>query len=474
MLEEFQEFLTTDPVHADVVNAKIITPGNKLVDFVSRPYSADVIGIEWDASQKTPKLRWIDGAGRYIAALPSDYFDKHAIFDRRRCIYVRDSGEIIVGEDGRGTNLFDDQGFAKESFGYNDSEYDVLVQKPKFYGKFASHYPYYRWWVSAEPHAGFEIWPTFRQRYPDIGSLNGAPVPIADHWYDGAYEAYGYVDSGEFKLGSQPGRRPVTGNSGTDDSHADWDPYPGLVDDNVPDISLGRDGEFIINIAEKCAGLVGDGFGITNFWNYAGDQLLMYIEYGTLDLQTALGKGIVDLSSGNKFAGKYTGADDINSRLADNGTGVGSGVDGKTPVTWRGIENPYGNVWKFIIGCNFKSDGIFRTINRDGTGTLAGTMGAGSYEEGEGRVPTSNGYVSGIMEDELGGLAIMPSEAKGSDSTYFCDYWYYNSGDRILLAGGRWSHGRAAGPGFRHAAYDVTSSARYHGTRLELRKPEVN
>ena len=45
MIEAFQEILTTDPVHADVMNTKIVAPGNKLVEFVKRPYSGDVIGL---------------------------------------------------------------------------------------------------------------------------------------------------------------------------------------------------------------------------------------------------------------------------------------------------------------------------------------------------------------------------------------------------------------------------------------------
>jgi len=61
-------------------------------------------------------------------------------------------------------------------------------------------------------------------------------------------------------------------------------------------------------------------------------------------------------------------------------------------------------------------------------------MADGSYEEGSG-VPQVNGYVSGLLEDELGGMAFMPSAVNGSDSTYLCDYWYAPTGDRILLAG---------------------------------------
>ncbi len=474
MIEAFQEILTTDPVHADVMNTKIVAPGNKLVDFVTRhPYSGDIIGIQWDSSSKDPRLQWIDGTGRYLPYLPPDYFDKHSIFDRRRCVYIREDGHIEVGADGAGSDIIGLDG--KPSYGsFTDDEYDILVRKPKFYVKFEYSAPYYRWWVASEQHAGFDVWPLFRQRYDDIQSLTpGDPAPAADYWFDGAFEAYGYVDDGKFKLGSQTDRKPVTGNSGTDAGHVDWDPYPGLVDANVPDITLTKDGEFTISIAEKCAGLVGDGFGITNFWNYCGDQLLMYIEYATFDIQTVLGKGIVDLASGNKFAGKYTGADNINGRLAANGTGVGSGVDGKTPVAWRGIENPYSNVWKFIIGANFDQSGAkYRLIKRDGTGALAIPLGAGTYEEGTG-VPLNDAYVSRIMTSELGGLAIMPSQAAGSDSTYLCDYWWYPRGaNYILLAGGYWFAGRYAGPGDRYASDAVSRSSRVVGARVEFRPPK--
>lgn len=148
MIEAFQEILTTDPVHADVMNTKIVAPGNKLVEFVKRPYSGDVIGFEWDASSSSPVLRRIDGGGRYITHLPSDYFDKHRIFDRCRCTRDRTTGEITLSPNGRGDGLVLD-----------GTAGDVLVRKPKYYYKFECEYPYYRWWFSAEPHVGFSVWP---------------------------------------------------------------------------------------------------------------------------------------------------------------------------------------------------------------------------------------------------------------------------------------------------------------------------
>lgn len=423
------------------------------VDFLAQ-LNSPIIGIEWDAASASPTLTRIDAAGAPLVGLDPTFFDKHRIFDRRRCTRDRATGEITMSSNGRGDGLVLD-----------GSEGDVLVRKPKYYYKFECEYPYFRYWFSAEPHVGFSVWPAFMQRGDPLNPT------AADYLYSGAYEAYGYVDGGAFKLGSAAGKKPVTGNSGTDLEHADWDPYPGLIDANVPDITLTREGEFTITIAEKCASLVGTGFGITNFWNYVGDQLLMYLEFGTFDIQTALGLGVTDLPTGTKYAGLLTGADSIDARLAENGTGVGSGVNGKTPVAWRGIENPYGNVWKFIIGCNFKAGGIFRTIKRDGSGTLAGTMADGSYDEGTG-VSTVNGYISGLLEDELGGMAVMPAAVNGSSSTYLCDYWYAPTGDRILRAGGLWNYGRNAGPSCRTADSAVSNSGRSNGARVEFRPPE--
>ena len=88
-------------------------------------------------------------------------------------------------------------------------------------------------------------------------------------------------------------------------------------------------------------------------------------------------------------------------------------------------------------------------------------------------LPGSDGYVSALLEDELGGLAIMPSATGGSSSTYLCDNWFAPVGsDRILLAGGDWYSARRAGPGCRYARFTGTDSYRDRGARVEFRPPE--
>ena len=80
---------------------------------------------------------------------------------------------------------------------------------------------------------------------------------------------------------------------------------------------------------------------------------MFYTEYASLDSQTALGKGIVDLASGTDFAGLLTGALSADTNIGVNGTGVGTGTNGQTPIVYRGIENLWGNTWTWVIGINF-------------------------------------------------------------------------------------------------------------------------
>jgi hypothetical protein len=397
--------------------------------------NSPIIGIEWDTMSSSPTLTRIDALGHEIEAVDTTFFDRHPVFGGRwRCVRDRATGKITYGANARGDGLILD-----------GSAGDVLVRKPAYYCRFEfdDGTDLARWWVSARPAAGFSLHPYYYMR--------GGGVP-APYMFSGAYEAYGLVYGGQFRLGSASGKQPVTG--GVD--------YPDLP----------NSGRLNIGDAELYASRISPGnAGCESFWGYCADQLLMYIEYGTFDIQTALGKGIVDLSSGEGFAGKLTGADNIDSRLAENGTGTGDGVNGETPVCWRGIENPYGNVWKFIIGANVNLNGDFRVIRRDGLGTLAGTLAEGSYESGTG-LPTTSGYISGLLHTDLAGVAFLPSAAAGSDSSYLCDYWYAPTGDRILLAGGLWSDGRIAGPGCRLATSTVSTSYRSLGARVEFRPPE--
>jgi hypothetical protein len=389
------------------------------------------VGVKWDSSSNSSTLTRIDINGNTITPSAS-FFDNHKLWGGiRRCVRNRTTGAITYGSDNAGTGLTLD-----------GSAGDVLVEIPTAKYKYQKVGDVYYFWLIpyTSEDTKFTIHPSAVQR--------GGTVRTKI--YVGAFESYGYLDGSTFKLGSASGKTPVTGAVA----------YP-----NLP-----NSGGLNLDDAELYAKNAGFS-GITNVWTYAYLRLLMYIEYGTFDIQTALGKGIVDLASGTGFAGKNTGADSIDSRLGTNGTGTGSGTNGQTPVCWRGIENPYGNVWEFMAGINmFLSDGSYRVLKRDGTGTPASTLAEGSYETGAGTVPVAaDGYIDGIQSDELGALSFVPSSNSGSSSTYLCDQFSYpRYNPSVVRFGGDWASGLTAGVGGWNATSAPSHSGRTIGARLEF------
>jgi hypothetical protein len=389
------------------------------------------VGIEWDTSSNSPTLKRIDVNGDELIT-DASFFNNHAIWGSiGRCVRNRSTGVISYGQNARGDGL-----------SLTGTAGDVLVEIPTAKVRYEVDGAKRRWWIApiVSELSYYSIHPSAVQR--------GGTVRTKI--YVGAFEADGYLDGSTFKLGSASGKTPVTGD--------------------VAYLNLPNSGRLNLDDAELYAKNAGFS-GITNVWTYAYLQLLMYIEYGTFDIQTVLGKGVVDLASGENFAGKLTGADSIDSRLGTNGTGTGSGTDGQTPVCWRGIENPYGNVWEFVAGINmFLSDGTYRILKRDGTGTPAATLAEGSYETGAGTVPVAaDGYISGIQSEELGALAFIPSASAGSSSTYLCDYFGYpRYSPTIVRFGGPWYDGLLAGVGCRSAKNAPSASFRDIGARLEF------
>ncbi|GAJ19866.1 unnamed protein product, partial [marine sediment metagenome] len=207
-------------------------------------------------------------------------------------------------------------------------------------------------WISSGPHAGFVVHPAFYQR--------GNTAAPADYIYVGAYEA---GDDGANKLRSQTGDTVTA--SQTIGTFRTWAENIGSVQ-----------------------------WGITSIWALSAIKLLYYIEYADADSQTKIGKGITDVE-----APKATGADGIDVNLAINGTGKGTGVDGETPIAYRGIENLWGNVYRFIDGYNAvdgdtpETDVKYRLINRDGSGTFADLLAGGDYEESSNLVNLPDGYI---------------------------------------------------------------------------------
>lgn len=187
-------------------------------------------------------------------------------------------------------------------------------------------------------------------------------------------------------------------------------------------------------------------------------QLLMLIEYAG-NIQTLLGRGIVDIPDNSSYncsslngstssLGNASGA--AASTINTNGaTQTTETENGKVAVSYRGIENPYGNIWKWVEGITMYGDGTMAggmpyicdstTFTED---TTTGYTPAGFIVPKEGHI-SAFGYAN----EDLDWLFVA-SETNGSDSLPVGDYTYITkdlNGYRGSFIGGSWNYSSSAG-----------------------------
>ena len=394
-----------------------------------------VFGVEWNQTE-APDGKWtrIDRYGNSVSLEDSDF---NSLLPW--CLMKR----VNLAPDGTINAVYGDPDYTNDG-----SNGRVMVQIPRFYVRAQKSIvggdTVYRRWISFKNRKNFDVNPVFNMRTNN---------PPADFYYVGAYEADGY-DDGTFKLHSRTGKQPVTGEVS----------YPGLP--NGGELTIGQSRDYANNIN------IGSNWGQFSWWTLSALQTLNMIEYGNLNSQSNIGKGIVDKDWTGDFNGENTGYDDIDNQIPPNGTGSGTGTDGLTPIAYRWIENPWGNTWTFVDGYN-AIDAEYRLINRDGTGTFKDTLDGDNYEASHVSPITYNdGYVKNIEFEELLKYTLIPANVDGSDDTYIPDKWYvHDTGEiNIALSGGHWPSGSLAGLVYVYSPRVSSSSYCYLGCRVEFAK----
>lgn len=282
-----------------------------------------------------------------------------------------------------------------ESNGYN-----VMVEIPKFYykkklprsGNFDDGHI---WMISDAPRYGFELHPAFmRCRDKLCDDLSGVAVEV-DYRYAPAFE--GWIDS-QGRLRSLPNR-------------------PTQVS-----IAMGN--------SRDSAKKNGNGWGIFDFNLLFAIQLLFSLEYGTYNSQSVM-YGFSNSNNNSKRStgdtlklGNHSGNGDGDS---DNWYGIN---DGKSSMSYRGIENLYGNIEKWI-------DGLYCDGNRN---ILIGNKGFNStgngYKDcGKGGNIGISGNINNIQDNNEAGFIIKNNS--GAYDKGFYDYGQlYNS--KLPYYGGHW------------------------------------
>lgn len=202
----------------------------------------------------------------------------------------------------------------------------------------------------------------------------------------------------------------------------------------------------------------GTGWSLIDIAAVSAIQMLCMVEFATTNAQTAIGRGYCD----NNNSALSTGSCNNVANL----TGRPAGTNGKTGVVYRGIEDFWGNVWEWVDGVNWNG-GTYYVCNNPAnyTDDTATNYTALSYK---GATNWSSSYITTEGLDTGNNPHVMlPSAAgSGSESTYYCDACWSNTGWRVFQHGGHWDGGSVCGLFAAALHYPSSLSSASIGSRL--------
>lgn len=415
----------------------------------------DIVGLQVDYKNKTFKR--LAGAANLT---PGSDFDKFSMYGGRRKCNVADDGTINAW-------------YGDDNYTEDGSNGQVMVYQPKFYYLVCPveydpidtgvgyHLRKANYYVCEKPRAGFRLHPAF---YDASGKEIDyyLTATYEGSLYDTSAAAYLLQDeqlmsSAEDKFSSIAGARPASGSS-----------------QNLTRTEI-----------EKMAQNRGTNWHGDLIKPVSAEQLLMIIELGIMNTQTGVGQGVVGLpyTTGDDTTSSYAAATGSTAALG-NGTGRaektttyegGSAkeytVDSKTSVCWRGKENFWGNIWKFVYGIsiwgNGKMDGGQPYICSDFN--FAENKNSGNYEPAGFTVAPKEGYISAMGYSTKFDWLFIASETLGNSSLPVGDYTYLTqnlNGYRIAQLGGYWDYWSDAGAFYWGLSGGVGVRARNIGGRL--------
>jgi len=274
-----------------------------------------------------------------------------------------------------------------------------------------------RYYVSDTPKVGFKVHPAFVR--------NGVEV---DKIYLPAYEACIQKENGTYILNDDQG---TDFNADKLSSIAYAKPASGLTQ------NLTRAN------ARKLANNRGTGWQQKDALCASASQMLMMIEYAAFNMQSAIGLGVVNKPSGEGNESELTGA---TSNLG-NASGMAAGTNGLVSISYRGEENFWGNIWKWIDGLNIEiGNGVHEAWYADHN--FADNIKTSPYKNAGFTLAKRNGYVSAIGWSETCDFLFLPTETLGDSSLPVGDYFHQDhapSGWRVARLGGSWGVGLLSG-----------------------------
>lgn len=422
-----------------------------------------VMGVEVDLDNNSVKRM---GDNQYWSA--GEDYDKSPVYGNRRRCNVTDDGKVVAFY---GDEAYTETGALTVAVGdvAVGTKVQCMVMQPKFYYKRipvrlekqvddtyqVKGYHMTKWIDLISPTArdGFKLHPAFKKGdveldYYFIGENDGCLESA-----DGAYD----MNDNTVTIGSSPytgikfssiaGAKPASGSS-----KADISKNNALTRDAIRKMCANRGADWIqedITIA-------------------SAEQMLFVVEYATFNIQavSVFGSGVTNLPW----------VDNINNSVPNpanttlgNGSGKitvkythsnGTAYNVDVPV-YRGVKNPFGNIWKFIDGflrkhsassdCN---EAYWQDGSKDFSDTIADYIATGFS------CATKEGYIKAFGYSEDCDFMYMTSKVGGDSNRPVGDYYYVNMSSNniyIALLGTAWTDGAASGL-FYWALSSVASS----------------
>ena len=406
--------------------------------------AVDALGLQVDYENKS-YMRIQEAAGKSQGASFDDY-ENYSMYCRARC-NVNNNGQIVAwhGESG-----YKDDG----------SNGQVMVYQPKFY---YSRVPLKTETVtggtairreniiiSDKPQAGFKLHPLFKRS-------DGIEL---DYVLLSAYEGSAENDANDSaninfataKLASVAGAKPISGVNK----------------------------QFTVANAEQMAQNRGSNWHIMTMAAESAQQMLQLVEYGSLNGQASLETGIsyipnnserncASLTGSTASLGNSTGHAST-TRNEINGVYNDYTDAGKRAISYRGFENPWGNIWRMIGGMKVTGNGS----QNGGIPYICTNYNYSndSYYNSIGfQLPSSGDWISAFgLPSENYDWVFMPIECSGANSAVPVgdSLWTTSNVNRInvVCIGGQWYFELTNGMFFYGCDQSINTYARSYSARL--------
>lgn len=434
----------------------------------------------------------------------------------RRCI-LSDAGAVVYYLNATDSTKKQDGGASV----LTGADGQVMVEIPKFYYRYGYSGTIHTWDISLQPLSGFILHPAFNKDgavvdYRYIGVYEGVLYDTSESKYvNGLYlptsASYKMTfTNADDKIQSDTLTHPFTNlevgvdkivvsvsdtNDGTYNIVTKGDDYitigagGTLTNEANSEVTIQVQRDWTATSGDKLSSVSGKApmnYGTrANFREVALNrgvgwrqldydlasaiQLLYLVEYASFYSQSMIGAGLTDWAAGWSVWNNYNPIETTGNSNSDGNVTANNSAGDATAgsyMSYRGIENFYGHIWKWVDGINING-GIPYVSNTetdfaDDTATaytrLEDTGGSGIT------LPQGTNHYQVTLEQIARGF--MPASVTGSSSTYICDYYWQAANWRVVLRGASAYFAGQAGVFALSAHYAISYLSQYIGGSL--------